>query len=125
MSINSHPFLCLPYLLTAYCLTIYKYHIPADKHLPFLYRLLHSVAADWNGFALCLEVENRDQIKKDSLCVDYALALTIQDWLKSGDASWRKLLEAVASRIGGRNEALAKKLAQSYQSKIHIILRVS
>ena len=83
----------------------------ADKHLPFLYRILHSVAADWNGLALCLRVNNRDQIQRNAISVDYALALALQDWLKSGNASWKMLLDAVASPVGARNRAIARDVA--------------
>lgn len=96
----------------------------ADRDLPYLYRLLHCVAADWNSFALCLEIENRDKIKRDSLSVDISLALALQEWLRSGNASWRKLLKAVASPIGARNQALAKNLADSYRSKLKASYRL-
>lgn len=89
--------------------------ILTEEHLPYLYRLLHRVAADWVGIALCLNVRNRQQIGRDSIGVDYALALVLQDWLKSGESSWKKLLNAIKSPVGANHRALAMKIALSYQ----------
>lgn len=75
------------------------------------------MAADWVGIALCLNVRNRQQIGRDSIGVDYALALVLQDWLKSGESSWKKLLNAIKSPVGANHRALAMKIALSYQSK--------
>ena len=90
----------------------------APSQLPFLYRLLHCEAAQWGGIALCLGVQNIDHIKRNAnRCVDYALALALQEWLESGKALWEKLVDAVKSPIGANNERFAKEIADTYQGK--------
>ena len=75
------------------------------------------MACDWNGVAVMLDVKERGQIERNSTSVDDALALMLQVWLKSGEASWKKLLKAIAAPGGPNNKRLAKDLANSYDGR--------
>ena len=64
-----------------------------------------------------LNVKERGQIHRNSTSVDDALALMLQVWLKSGKASWKKLLKAIAAPTAANNKRLAKDIANSYDGR--------
>ena len=82
------------------------------------------------GAALGLLPSELDKISKN--CphdCDGELFQVIVTWLKRsydtsrhGHPSWRKLVEAVASNAGGKNPALARKIAAVHRGKVISIL---
>ena len=47
--------------------------------------------------------------------MDDCLVLALQDWLKTPDVSWRKLIEAIFRPAGGGHQVLASDVAQSFR----------
>lgn len=75
------------------------------------------------GTALHLKQDDLDTIKREN--ADFAEALTkiISNWLKLNynwqkfvKPTWKALVEAVASPIGGNNTALAMEIARSHEA---------
>ena len=77
------------------------------------------------GRVLGLPVAELDKINKNCPCdCDEAFSQVIDAWLKQlydvrrhGHPSWKELVEAVASEAGGKNPALAMKIADAHQGE--------
>ena len=85
------------------------------------------------GAALGLPPSELNKIRKNCRdgC-DEALFQVIIAWLKQsydmtrhGHPSWKKLVEAVASKAGGQNPALARKIAAAHRGKVISIIYFS
>ena len=101
-----------------------SFFISEDKDLPFLFRALHSLAADASCFFLQLGVQNFNQVKSDSTSVDDAFVLGLQKWLNGTCVSRRGLVEAVFKPAGGNNRRLARELANLFKG-IHNSLNIT
>jgi hypothetical protein len=85
------------------------------------------------GAALGLPPSELNKIRQNCPCdCDGALFQVIVTWLKRlydtskhGHPSWKKLVEAVASRAGGQNPALAQKIAAAHRGNVISIHCVS
>jgi hypothetical protein len=86
------------------------------EKLPYLYRVLHQLSARWNSLSLQLSVNSRDQIQRIARSTDICLALTLVEWLQSGQATWKGLVEAVFRPAGGGHQVLARDIARTYKS---------
>ena len=84
-----------------------------EEHLPFLFRELHSLAPQWHGFCMQLDVKGLDKIEGNGTDVDDCLALGLQRWLNGDKTSWKQLITAIFQPAGGRNQLLALQLATS------------
>ena len=78
------------------------------------------------GEVLGLQASELDKIRKNcpNDCEE-AFSRVIDTWLKQsydtirhGRPSWKKLVEAVASGTGGKNPALAQKIATAHRGKM-------
>lgn len=108
-----------------YIATIFLF-ILEDDDLPFLFRGLHSLAPKWYGFCLQLGVKDLDKIEMNGTSVDDRLVLALQDWLKTPDVSWRKLIEAIFRPSGGGHQVLASDVAKSFRgNKFNIEASIS
>ena len=87
-----------------------------DK-LPFLYRVLHQVASRWNSLSLQLSVSGQDEIQRNARSADICLAVSLVEWLQSGQATWKALVEAVFRPAGGGHQVLARDIARNYRSE--------
>ena len=87
-----------------------------DK-LPFLYRVLHQLASRWNSLSLQLSVSGQDEIQRNARSADICLAVSLVEWLQSGQATWKALVEAVFRPAGGGHQVLARDIARNYRSK--------
>ena len=82
------------------------------------------------GEVLGLPAADLDQISKHCPCdCEKAFSQVINSWLKQlydvsrhGHPSWRKLVYAIASEAGGKNPALAMKIADAHRGKNLIVL---
>ena len=86
-----------------------------DK-LPYLYRVLHQLSARWNSLSLQLSVNRQDEIQRNARTTDVCLAVCLVEWLQSGQATWKGLIEAVFRPAGGAHQVLARDIAKSYKS---------
>lgn len=81
---------------------------------------LQPVAANWEGIgsALGLPPNAIETIRSDCKDVDECLNAIIKVWLKktydTGEPSWKKLVQAVSHLCGGRDYALAQKIAKNH-----------
>ena len=89
---------------------------PGIDKLPYLYRVLHQLSARWNALSLQLSVNSRDQIQRNARSTDICLALTLVEWLQSGQATWKGLVEAVFRPAGGGHQVLARDIAKTHKS---------
>jgi hypothetical protein len=90
--------------------------LSVDK-LPFLYRVLHQLSSRWNSLSLQLSVSGQDEIQRNARTTDICLAVSLVEWLQSGQATWRGLVEAVFRPAGGGHQVLARDIARSYKSE--------
>ena len=88
------------------------------KDLPYVRAALINVSAEWYniGVHFRIHVNTLDQIKRENRrdC-DRCLTAMIAEWLKNdtGDPpTWKKVVAAIASRVGGDNPSEAKRIAQ-------------
>ena len=88
---------------------------PDEKHLPFLFRALHSLAPRWHGFSMQLDVTGLDKIGRNGTDVDDCLVLGLQIWLKGDKVSWKQLITAIFQPAGGGNQRLAHEVASSFK----------
>ena len=56
-----------------------------------------------------------EEIDKHGTCADDRLVLALQSWLRQETATWRGLITAIFIPAGGGNQALARKIANSFQ----------
>lgn len=91
--------------------------IPGDEHLPYLFRVLHELSARWYSFSVQLGVAGQEQIQRHGRAVDECLALALLEWLQSGDASWKSLVEAVFIPSGGAHQVMARRITDSYRGE--------
>ncbi|CAI8021430.1 hypothetical protein GBAR_LOCUS12713 [Geodia barretti] len=84
--------------------------------LPFLYRVLHQLASRWNSLSLQLSVSGQDEIQRNARSADICLAVSLVEWLQSGQATWKALVEAVFRPAGGGHQVLARDIARNYRS---------
>ena len=84
---------------------------------------LQPVAANWEGIgsALGLPAGVTEATKSDCKDVNACLKATIKEWLKKnydtethGEPSWKKLVQAVSHPCGGKDHALAQKIAKNH-----------
>ena len=99
------------------CIYCHILTTPGDEHLPYLFRALHELSARWYSFSVHLGVTSQDQIQRHGRAVDECLALALLEWLQSGDASWKSLVEAVFIPSGGAHKVLARRITGSYRGK--------
>ena len=73
------------------------------------------------GTALHLKQDELDAIKRESADCTEALIKIITSWLRKnydlerfGEPTWKALVEAMASPIGGNNNALAMEIARKH-----------
>ena len=85
--------------------------------LPYLYRVLHQLASRWNSLSLQLSVSGQDEIQRSARSADICLAVSLVEWLQSGQATWKALVEAVFRPAGGGHQVLARDIARNYRSK--------
>ena len=85
--------------------------------LPFLYRVLHQLASRWNSLSLQLSVSGQDEIQRNARSADICLAVSLVEWLQSGQATWKALVEAVFRPAGGGHQVLARDIARNYKGK--------
>ena len=85
--------------------------------LPYLYRVLHQLASRWNSLSLQLSVSGQDEIQRNARSADICLAVSLVEWLQSGQATWKALVEAVFRPAGGGHQVLARDIARNYRSK--------
>ena len=97
------------------------HHIHTEmKDLPYIRAALINVSAEWYniGVHFKIHVNILDQIKKENRSdCDRCLTAMIAEWLKSnrGDPpTWKKVVAAIASRVGGDNPSEARKIAKDY-----------
>ncbi|CAI8021431.1 hypothetical protein GBAR_LOCUS12714 [Geodia barretti] len=83
--------------------------------LPFLYRVLHQLASRWNSLSLQLSVSGQDEIQRNARSADICLAVSLVEWLQSGQATWKALVEAVFRPAGGGHQVLARDIARNYK----------
>ena len=88
-----------------------------DK-LCYLYRAVHLLSARWTALSIQLSVRGLDQIQRNGRTSDICLALSLMEWLQSGEASWKGLVEAVFRPSGGGHQVLARDIANSYKSML-------
>ncbi|CAI8021428.1 hypothetical protein GBAR_LOCUS12713 [Geodia barretti] len=88
--------------------------------LPFLYRVLHQLASRWNSLSLQLSVSGQDEIQRNARSADICLAVSLVEWLQSGQATWKALVEAVFRPAG-----LCKFRPNSFASNVQPIEIVS
>ena len=86
-----------------------------EEHITFLFRALHSLASNWHGFCLQLDVEELDQIENNGTQVDDRLVLGLQAWLRGVDINWKQLIAAIYQPAGGANARLASRVALSFR----------
>jgi hypothetical protein len=86
-----------------------------DKHLPFLFRALYKLSDKWLLFSTQLGLNRPDDIAKDGRACDDCLVLALQRWLKEGEVTWKKLIEAIYQPAGGANPVLANRVASSFK----------
>ena len=86
-----------------------------DK-LPYLYRVLHQLSSRWNSLSLQLSVSGQDEIQRNVRSADICLAVSLVEWLQSGQATGKALVEAVFRPAGGRHQVLARDIARNYRS---------
>ena len=92
------------------------------KDLPYVRAALINVSAEWYnlGVHFRIHVNDLDQIKrKNHSDCDRCLTAMIAEWLKSSpgrvdSTTWKKVVEAIASRVGGDNPSEARKIAKDY-----------
>ena len=81
----------------------------------------------WDGMALCLGL-TKDHVREIDLayrgdpsrCLDDVIERWLNqnyNWEKFGVPSWRGLVTAVADGSGGKNPALAKKIAEKHKKR--------
>ena len=87
-----------------------------DK-LPYLYRVLHQLASRWKSISLQLSVSGQDEIQRNARSADICLAVSLVEWLQSGQATWKALVEAVFRPAGGGHQVLATDIARNYKSE--------
>ena len=97
------------------------HHIHTEmKDLPYIRAALINVSAEWYniGVHFKIHVNILDQIKRENRSdCDRCLTAMIAEWLKSnrGDPpTWKKVVAAIASRVGGDNPSEARKIAEDY-----------
>ena len=77
------------------------------------------VCARWYniGVQFGISVNTLDKIHGENRRdLDRCLTLVIGEWLKNSKCcTWRKVIIALSSRVGGDNPALAYKIAKNYQ----------
>ena len=86
------------------------------EKLSYLYRAVHLLSARWIALSIQLSVRGLDQIQRNGRTSDICLALSLMEWLQSGEASWKGLVEAVFRPSGGGHQVLARDIANSYKS---------
>lgn len=95
------------------------------KDLPYVRTALIHVSAQWYniGVHFGLGVDLLNVIKKNNRgdC-DRCLTAMVAEWLKSNSPqndppTWKKVVLAIASRVGGDNPREAEKVAKDYSSK--------
>ena len=97
----------------------------ALKDLPFIRSATINVGAHWYNLGIYFGLstnfldELRTKFRQDS---DRCLTAVLAEWLKNftsrtGPPTWRGVVIAVASRVGGDNPAEARKIAKNFRSK--------
>ena len=102
-------------------LALYYIHTEM-KDLPYVRAALINVSAEWYniGVHFRIHVNILDQIKrKNRSDCDRCLTAMIAEWLKSSPTqvdspTWKKVVAAIASRVGGDNPSEARKIAKDY-----------
>ena len=92
------------------------------KDLPYVRAALINVSAEWYniGVYFRIHVNTLDQIKRENRrdC-DKCLTAMIAEWLKSSASkvdppTWKMVVVAIASRVGGDNPSEAKRIAEDH-----------
>ena len=102
-------------------LALYYIHTEM-KDLPYVRAALINVSAEWYniGVHFRIHVNILDQIKRENRSdCDRCLTAMIAEWLKSSPTrvdspTWKKVVAAIASRVGGDNPSEAKRIAEDY-----------
>ena len=81
---------------------------------------MHILSARWNTFSVQLSVTGQDQIQRNARSADICLALALVEWLRSGEATWKGLVEAVFRPSGGGHQVLARDITKSYKSTLYV-----
>ena len=63
----------------------------------------------------------QDEIQRNARSADICLAVSLVEWLQSGSATWKTLVEAVFRPAGGGHQVLARDIARNYRSK-HLLI---
>jgi hypothetical protein len=79
--------------------------------------VLHQLASRWNSLSLQLSVSGQDEIQRNARSADICLAVSLVEWLQSGQATWKALVEAVFRPAGGGHQVLARDIAKNYKGK--------
>ena len=106
-----------PYCVSSFHLIFLSILIERDD-LPYLFRRLHRLASNWEGFCLQLGVKNLGQIKIKGTTVDDCLVLALRDWLIGDNVSWKVLITAIFRRAGGGHQVLARDIAESFKGEL-------
>ena len=119
---NGAPYIQPSLPFNAHTYPIILYHIcnvltTGVDALPFLYRVLHQLASRWNSLSLQLSVSGQDEIQRNARSADICLAVSLVEWLQSGQATWKALVEAVFRPAGGGHQVLARDIARNYRSE--------
>ena len=91
--------------------------------LPFIRMATNNVGSHWYNLGIYFQLPTNflDEIRgKFRQNADRCLTAVLGEWLKnpsSDSPSWRTVVAAVASRVGGDNPAEARKIARNYTSK--------
>ena len=62
----------------------------------------------------------QDEIQRNARSADICLAVSLVEWLQSGSATWKTLVEAVFRPAGGGHQVLARDIARNYRSEFNM-----
>lgn len=98
----------------------------ALESLPYVRMAMINVSSQWYTIGIHLGVPTNilDKFRAQSHNnLDTCLTNVIVEWLKNwrtkdGPPTWRRVIIAVSSRVGGDNPALARKIALEYKGEL-------
>ena len=67
----------------------------------------------------------QDEIQRNARSADICLAVSLVDWLQSGSATWKTLVEAVFRPAGGGHQVLARDIARNHRSEFNMYVMLS
>ena len=103
-------------IATVYCLSA------GIKHLPYVRAAMIGVSSNWYmiGIHFGLKPNILDKIQSENRRdTDRCLTAMIAEWLVNSISppTWRKVVIAIASKVGGDNPSEAQRIVEQHQGK--------